>query len=396
MQIPVFALTSFLHDRERIEASSRRFLDGIRACTDLALVEENDWNRWNEAPLRLLYVRTGGTESEFLRRYPDLTGPYYLLTSGTSNSLAASMEILSFLRERGDEAEIIHGSDRYIACRLERLRHVAEARTSLRDRRYGMIGEPSDWLIASRPQPEALRAKLGVELVGIPMQELLGEVGGGYPARVRARLAAPCDEAALEGALQIYGALLRLVERHSLSGLTLRCFDLLGPLRNTGCLALALLNADGIVGCCEGDTPAMISMAVAQALTGSPGFQANPSQIDVERNSISFAHCTLPLDMPERYAFDSHFESGLGVAIRGELPLGPATVFKCSGDLSRYFASDARLEANAASPMRCRTQVELLLEEDVRYFLRESIGNHHIILRGHRTRLIGEFFRSLR
>jgi hypothetical protein len=41
----------------------------------------------------------------------------------------------------------------------------------------------------------------------------------------------------IEGAIRIYHALRGLAEEHRLSALTVRCFDLIGPLRNTGCYA---------------------------------------------------------------------------------------------------------------------------------------------------------------
>jgi L-fucose isomerase-like protein len=177
-------------------------------------------------------------------------------------------------------------------------------------------------------------------------------------------------------------ALKSLVEKYSLDGLTLRCFDLLGAVRNTGCLALARLNSEGIVATCEGDVPAMLSMAISRALTGVSGFQANPSSIDPETGEVLFAHCTVPFDMVTRYAFDTHFESGIGMGIRGHVQEGPVTVFKVSGDLSRHVALEGTLLRNQAKPDLCRTQVVLHLE-DTSYFLTDPIGNHHIIIPGH-------------
>ena len=111
-------------------------------------------------------------------------------------------------------------------------------------------------------------------------------------------------------------------------------------MKNTGCIALAQLNADGYVAGCEGDVPAMLSMYIGRSLLGVSGFQANPSRIDPQTGEILFAHCTVPFDMVSRYAFDTHFESGIGVGVRGHIPEGPVTVFKVSGDLSRRFVAE--------------------------------------------------------
>ena len=75
----------------------------------------------------------------------------------------------------------------------------------------------------------------------------------------------------MEGAKTIYLALKELVSRHRLQGFTLRCFDLLTTVHNTGCLALARLNAEGIVSGCEGDVPTLLTMAIVKVLTGVSG-----------------------------------------------------------------------------------------------------------------------------
>ena len=182
------------------------------------------------------------------------------------------------------------------------------------------------------------------------------------------------------GALAIYEALKVLVARYRLDGLTLRCFDLLTALHNTGCLALARLNAEGVTATCEGDIPAMLSMAVARALTGRSSFQVNLSRIEGDR--LLFAHCTVPLDIVRDYCYDTHFESGIGVAIHGELPEGPVTLFKISPDFRRVFRREARLVANPYGDNLCRTQVVVEAPGAAAYFLQEPIGNHHIIIPG--------------
>ena len=55
----------------------------------------------------LLYVASGGSEGYFLEVFQQLKDrPCYILTSGESNSLAASMEILSYLNGHGGHGQI--------------------------------------------------------------------------------------------------------------------------------------------------------------------------------------------------------------------------------------------------------------------------------------------------
>ena len=133
-------------------------------------------------------------------------------------------------------------------------------------------------------------------------------------------------------------------------------------------------------------------MLIAQALTGVTGFQANPARIDVESGQILLAHCTVPFNMVTNWQYDTHFESGIGVGIHGELPEGPVTLFKVSGKLDRHVAIEGELLYNQYQDNLCRTQVMLQLRpEDTRYFLSDPIGNHHIILPGHCKDLLDEF-----
>ena len=107
------------------------------------------------------------------------------------------------------------------------------------------------------------------------------------------------------------------------------------------------------------------------------------------------AHCTIPLDMVERYELDTHFESGIGVAIRGYMKEGPVTLFKVAGDLSRWFVAEGRLLYNQAEPDLCRTQqfIELDDPSQTAYFLNNPIGNHHIVLPGRHKDLLEEVLR---
>jgi len=201
----------------------------------------------------------------------------------------------------------------------------------------------------------------------------------------------------LPDAYRIYFALKSLTEKYQLQGFTLRCFDLLGAVHNTGCWALAKLNSEGIVAGCEGDVPTMLTMMVVRALCGTSSFQANPASINPETGEILFAHCTIPFDMVQRYELDTHFESGIGVGIRGYVPEGPVTICKLSGDLNRCFITEGQLIYNQAKPDLCRTQLMIRLDDpsQTTYFLTNPIGNHHVIVPGHHAEVLKALMQRL-
>lgn len=384
MSIAIYTLTSGLHNEDAVAASTREMLGSLH--TDCVLRGDNYVDYGHHA-LDLIFVRTGGTEGVFRRLLPQLqkqsARPFRLLTSGKNNSLAASLEILSYLRQQGLRGEVIHGEPDYVARRISLLSKTGEIVQRLNGQRLGIIGQPSDWLIASHADKDAVRQWLGIDLIDIEMQELIEAI----PSAIH-------DAAPQEGAMMIYETLKAIVIRHQLHGFTLRCFDLLTSVHNTGCLALAKLNAEGLVAGCEGDVPALLSMAIARAATGVSGFQANPARINVETGELLLAHCTIPLDMVSHYELDTHFESGIGVGIRGFMEPGDVTLLKVSGDTKRHFIAEGQLLRNQAEPDLCRTQQIIRLNDasQAQYFLTNPIGNHHIVLPGHIKEVLTELF----
>lgn len=410
MNIALYTLTSPLHDEKAVNAVSKEFLEDIERTLEMDFdFRGNDFSCYGDSDLDIIFVRTGGTEGLFKEVFPKLAGKILLLTSGKSNSLAASLEIMSYLNQQGCCGEILHGSKEYIAERISILAKVSAARKKLNGTNLGIIGQPSDWLISSNADKSAVKERLGINLLDIPIQELIEEIKAAnisaFPEElhaIKAELEGNASDAVrkhAEGAMKIYVALKHIVERHKLSGLTLRCFDLLDTVGNTGCLALALLNAEGIPAGCEGDVPALLTMAIGNALTGRCGFQSNPSRIDPQTGELLLAHCTIPFNMILNHSFNTHFESGIGVALHGDMPVGDATIFKVSGDLSRHFCAEAELVTNRYENNLCRTQIILKLKDNpqetcTEYFLKNPVGNHHIVFSGAHKALFEAFMEN--
>ena len=367
MKIGVFYVVSGTASGEIANAENMPWLKTLEEKTghtfELAKAEE-----LSSYDLAFSFIGGGGTEGLFLEELDSIPKPCFLLTTGANNSLAASMEILSYLRQHDIPGEIIHGSDEYVARRIQEVAAVSRVKSRMQNFRFARVGKPSDWLIASEVDASELKNRTGIDLIDIPMEEFLEEIAkeefldNEYTELIRKK---GYDEKELKKAFEIYGALRCLVDKYSLDGVTVRCFDLLGLVHSTGCAALSILNAEGIYAACEGDVPALLSMALMGELTGEPVFMANPSRIDTEQNELVFAHCTLPINMPDDFTIMTHFESQIGVAFRGHIPEGPITIFKCDGLMDEYYVSDAELMANLSEINLCRTQIRVKPEESI-------------------------------
>ena len=395
MKIGVYYVVSATAAGEIANTSNFPWLEKLSEMTGFEF-EVSDIDHLKDYDLAVEFIGSGGTEGIFVKDIDKFPRPCFLLTTGANNSLAASMEILSYLRQHEIPGEILHGSDAFVAERIKDLTKVFAVKKKLCGSRIARVGKPSDWLISSDVDGEESKKLNGIEIIDVSMEEFFEEINrkeyvdNRYTQMIKAK---GYDEKEINEALYIYGALRRIVDKYQLDGLTVRCFDLLDTVHSTGCAALAILNSEGIYASCEGDVPALISMMVLGQLTDKDVFMANPSRIDTDNNEIVFAHCTLPITMPQDFEIMTHFESQLGVAFRGKLKEGPITVFKCSGLMKEHFVTSGTLIENLSLYNLCRTQIRLKLDKSVSYFLTRSIGNHHLIVEGNYADLVEEFFK---
>lgn len=387
-------IQSALHNGRGLQEQAELLFERVRQKTGIDF-SAGTADEVGREPVCLVYVASGGTAGLVKAALPALKGPVVLVTRGFQNSLSASMEAITYIIQQGGEAKLLHGSDDDLTNEIGALVRAANTRRELQGMRLGLIGKPSDWLISTAVDYDRLRNELAMEIVEISMEELLEEIEKKcYTDSTACRdlLQHNFDQAQVEQALEIYGAFSRFVEKYRLSGVSVRCFDLLTLVKNTGCLGLALLNAAGVYAGCEGDLPTLLSMVLLGKLSGGPVFQCNPSRVDRKNNDIVFAHCTLPLNMPERYTLETHFESGIGVAIAGDLPLGKVTIFKASADRSRYFLSAGEIVENLHETNLCRTQIRVHCDRPVEEFLNSHVGNHYLVCMGDHTDAIRAFF----
>ena len=111
---------------------------------------------------------------------------------------------------------------------------------------------------------------------------------------------------------------------------------------------------------------------------------ANPARIESGAGRILLAHCTVPLDLVDGHTLRSHFESGLGAAIQGELPAGSATLLRIGGaDLDRLWIAEGTGEATAPEEGLCRTQLSVrIAPAAAAELLARPLGNHLLFAPG--------------
>ena len=351
-------------------------------------------------------IATGGVENLFKRLWeaidvemmcsPHRPKTVTMIADGRNNSLAASLEILTYLGNIGVEGKILHGTNEDIISTLVETWHAASLQG-----RIGLFGPPSDWLIASGVDRDYLCQHYGIETIDIDLQRVIDGIKAVPQTEAekvaqsmvnRAKAVKEPSDADMMEAAKAYLAIRKICQEEHLDAMTIRCFDIVKACGTTSCLALALLNDEGIVAGCEGDIQTLLSMFLAKRLCGEVAFMANPSQL-TDKSSM-LAHCTIPLTMCDEIVVRTHFESGIGVAIQRLLPLTDYTLFKWGGpQLDRYYVTEAKTIETPYSNHFCRTQITLNVNLKP-YLLQHSIGNHHVIIRGRHADEIRRFMQS--
>ncbi|MHA1908514.1 MAG: fucose isomerase [Candidatus Thorarchaeota archaeon] len=354
----------------------------------------------NESIDRLiLFIGTGGTEKEVAEFVDEikLTPPIILLSHQTNNSLPAAMEIRTYLERMGYDSSIVHLPLQGLIDKLSKWREFEQHLDTIRTSKLGLIGSPSYWLIASTVHPESIATRWGMEFkeydLGVLKEPPLNEsqIFKEY-SKGASKIEIPEEE--LKKASDVAQRLDELMDSEGLNAITVQCFDFLNDTSITGCLGLSHINnKSGRVAGCEGDVPSTFTMFLARLLTGSSSFMANVIDVDLENNTATFAHCTVPTTLVKDYEITTHFETDLSVGIRGIFDKQEVTIFKVSGDeLLDFWAAAGTITENLRSGDGCRTQIRVDLETGVSYFLESSLANHHIIIPGNHVDLIEDFF----
>ena len=360
---------------------SEQFLEDINNELfedDLELVEGIE-----DPVYSIIFIETGGSEMHFIKDADKLTKPVILMSNCKNNSLPACFEIKTYLENKDIECVLLFGEESNIANSIKHISKIMQAKYNVEHAVLGVIGRPSDWLIASQVDYEEVKKKFGVTLIDIETSELKEEMSKGILTsvpRLKELRNSNIDKDTLDGALTIYSGLKRIIKKYKLNGFTLRCFDLIEEYKNTACLAFAILNEEGYLAACEGDVPSLLSMLFIKEATNQPSFQANPSKIDLKESNIILAHCTVPFNMLNKYELTTHFESGLGIGVKGTLDKTRITIFKIAPNLKDVLCICGDIKENLSLPNYCRTQILVGFERDELFeFLKESFGNHVLV-----------------
>ncbi len=328
----------------------------------------------------VLVFLTGGSERIALESVQEY-GFYLLLASADENSWAAATEVKAWMNQNNISSILVDQSSSYAAELIDNLFHVKNGLSQLKGKKFGLVGSSSDWLVNSNVNPFLIKTKLGVEQVDIPWSNVDIEKHKEVDADFINFFKSSAHNGSLQAAGSVYETLTDLIRKNSLDALTVECFTFVNSCNTTACLALSKLSMDAIPAGCEGDVCSMLGMMITYELFGIVPWQANVSF--VKNQKVTFAHCTAPANILQHFELDTHFETGKGLALKGELKAEEVTILRLDHTLSKMFIAKGKVSKSQSKGAMCRTRVTVDVDEKAAsYFINYPLGNHHLIVPG--------------
>jgi L-fucose isomerase-like protein len=368
-----------------------------------------------ELPL-FYFAITGGTEKLILNlleeRGKAAPGePVLLIAHPSNNSLPACLETLARLQQDGKQGRIFYLQEEEEESDYKAIKKTTKdlsVYNALQNSKLGVLGAPSDWLVASSPSAEIVKKRWGVELVNIDFSEVWNSLktpDNNELIKHKTLLRKEADkitepsENDVKNSVKIYLAFKSVIDKYKLDAVTVRCFDLVSGMEATGCYGLSELTDEGIIAGCEGDIVSAVTMLWVNKLLGKTPWMANPARVDKVGNSLVLAHCTVPKSLLSNYKLRSHFESGKGLAIQGALPKGKVTLIRTGGrNLDKLWIAEGEITSSGNSENLCRTQVSIKLTDGgtVKDLLLSPLGNHIVLVYGRHLKRLNSWRNNIK
>lgn len=354
--------------------------------------EEFDLNK--NFDYNVFLVVTGGSEKNFLNYYNKIKEPHLFIANKYNNSLPATIEINAYLNGKG---KIFLWDKKDEKKEFVRTLNALNLKKEIKDKKFGLLGDPSYWLIASTPDLNLVKERFGITVEKYPIENFIEDYKkiNFDEEIIEEKLVSlkkglikivDIDDQEIKKAIKVYLLLEKLIKEKNWDLISMECFRIINPLNTTGCLALSLLNDLGVISGCEGDIPSTLTMYLLKKLTGKTPFMGNISGIlrEGEKNiDIILSHCTVPLSIVNNYLLTTHFETKKGVGIKGYFTKNIGTLVRIGGEnLDKIFFSRCKIVENLNDENMCRTQIVLNVKDGKDYFLKKPLGNHHIFVIG--------------
>lgn len=190
---------------------------------------------------------------------------------------------------------------------------------------------------------------------------------------------------------KIYSGLKKLLNQHNADVVTIDC-SWLPDVEYVPCFAFSLLLDEGVPAVCEGDIPALYTMAAIMSACGKPVLMgnliSNATHRDLENNFITINHDVIPPSMGCsrcRLKLRDFHATGKGLTPYVDLEKDmPVTVSGMHWDMDRIWATKGTIQWSEDTT-HCRVTVGIKVE-NAKEMYKSSSGHHVVMAYGDCTR----------
>jgi L-fucose isomerase-like protein len=319
--------------------------------------------------------------------------PTVIWTLPSRYSFPTAASAVGYLRERGLKVRLIHSppTDLSVLKDIEEFIKVAALLRRLSNVRIGVVGGIIPPMVASHYDRTILKDRFGVDVVHIPLNEVMNSFNNvrddevnSKLSEVRSKYVLEAPEEGVKKALKLYLAIKKIQEVMRLDAIALECYTELFQLFNVNpCLGFI---DDQIIGC-EGEVLNVVGLLIARYLSGRSALISDP--FSVSRDGVlTFMHCAAPASVAEDSS-KVHIVSSEPPSIiryripvvhcRPEIPLTTVTIFRIYGKLidKVHVTIGNVVSYGISNALQIRVRID-----NPSKFLEEVVGNHYVIAFG--------------
>lgn len=292
------------------------------------------------------------------------------------------------------------GNDNYSCCIGDSIDtgwlEAVRMKAALNNAHVGIAGYRADGFFNLSVDDTLLFKNTGILLDHYELRELMDGYendGLGFPAcEVKNIFNCACiTETQVDKVANLSNSLERFLAANKLDALAIRCWpEFANAFGTSPCAAMSLLNGKGFTLGCEGDVEGTISMLACNAVSASPAFLADLSQVNFEEDYALMWHCgvapyTLWDGISDR-SLDTYFAGGRGVTADFVMKSGPVTIMRIdtARGRTRLFA-----QKGTAVPMNkylkgtyCKVKFEKPVKEILEIVTSTGVAHHVAMIYG--------------
>ncbi|HBF88700.1 MAG TPA: hypothetical protein DDX39_08670 [Bacteroidales bacterium] len=380
MEVLSFSLVAFPNAPTEIFDKGKEIL--------LSKIDNKEIVSFSQDKTDVIFVVSGGAEND-AKSLLDNKSHILILSMNADNSNAAATEIKAYCNINNISSLLVNIDNIDVNNILKNYLVFKRTVDNLQSHKLGLIGKISNWLIASNPNSEQIKNKTGIELNQISWIKYADYKSFEINKDFINSFTNP-DKFELEDSSKVYNLLDTIVKKEQLSSISVECFPMVREHSVTACLALSKFNDLGIPAGCEGDLVSSVGMIVSKELTGNIPWMAN--LISVQEKSILLAHCTIATRLVSNHSIKTHFETGVGTAIKGDYVFKKVTILRFNKDFTKAFVAVGEVIRIPNMDDACRTQIEVSLSNHHLEILKSNpFGNHHLVIQGDESEILGFF-----